>query len=72
LILIRSTKHRTKNLNKKAKPIKQPLKNPRQVNLSFLLLGMMDWLAVAEAWFKVNERSNETVDLCKKMVWYLT
>jgi hypothetical protein len=23
----------------------------------------MEWLVVAEAWFKVNERSNETVDL---------
>jgi hypothetical protein len=38
------------------------------VKLPFLLLGMMEWLVVAEAWFKVNERSNETVDLGKKMV----
>jgi hypothetical protein len=29
---------------------------------------MMEWLVVAEAWFKVNERKNETVDLGKKMV----
>jgi hypothetical protein len=35
------------------------------VKLLFLLLGMMEWLVVAEAWFKVNERSNETVDLGK-------
>ena len=63
LMLIRSTNHRTENLINKAKPIKQPLTNPGQVNLPFLLLGMMEWLVVAEAWFKVNERSNETVDL---------
>jgi hypothetical protein len=25
----------------------------------------MGWLVLAEAWFKVNERSNETVDLGK-------
>jgi hypothetical protein len=25
----------------------------------------MEWLVVAEAWFKVNKRSNETVDLGK-------
>ncbi len=31
--------------------------------MPFLPLGMMEWLVVAEAWFKVNERSNETVDL---------
>jgi hypothetical protein len=68
LILIRSANHRTKNLINKAKPIKQPLTNPRQVNLPFLLLGMVEWLVVAEAWFKVNEGSNETVDLGKKMV----
>ncbi len=68
LILIRSTNHRTKNLINKAKPIKQPLTNHRQVNLPFLLLGMMEWLVVTEVWFKVNERSNETVDLGKKMV----
>jgi hypothetical protein len=36
--------------------------------LPFLLLGMMEWLIVAEAWFKVNERCNETVDLSKKLV----
>jgi hypothetical protein len=29
---------------------------------------MMEWLAVAEAWFKANERSNKTVDLGKKLV----
>jgi hypothetical protein len=29
---------------------------------------MMEWLDVAEAWFKVNERSIEIVDLGKKMV----
>jgi hypothetical protein len=29
---------------------------------------MMEWLVVAAAWFKVNERTNETVDLDKKMV----
>jgi hypothetical protein len=67
-MLIRSTNHRTKNLINKAKPIKKLLTNPRQVNLLFLLLGMMEWLVVAEAWFKVNERSNETVDLGKKML----
>ena len=65
MIIIHSTNHRTKNLIDKAKPIKQPLTNPRQVNLPFPLLGMMEWLVVAEAWFKVNERSNETVDLGK-------
>jgi hypothetical protein len=27
---------------------------------------MMEWLVVAEAQFKVNERSHETVDLGKK------
>ena len=63
LMLIRSTNHRTKNLINKAKPIQQPLTNPGQVNLPFLLLGMMEWLVVTEAWFKVDERSNETVDL---------
>jgi hypothetical protein len=68
LMIIRSTNHRTKNLINKAKPTKQPLTNPRQVNLPFLLLGILEWLVVAEAWFKVNERSNETVDLGKKMV----
>jgi hypothetical protein len=60
--------HRTKNLINEAKPIKQPLTNTRWLNLPFLLLGMMEWLDVAEAWFKVNERSIETVDLGKKMV----
>jgi hypothetical protein len=25
----------------------------------------MEWLVVAEAWFTVNERSNETVDIDK-------
>jgi hypothetical protein len=68
LIIIHSTNHRTKNLINKAKPIKKSLTNPRQVNLPFPLLGMMEWLVVAETWFKVNERSNETVDLGKKMV----
>jgi hypothetical protein len=29
---------------------------------------MMEWLVVAEAWFKVNERSNETVDLGNNLV----
>jgi hypothetical protein len=33
----------------------------------FLLIGMMEWL-VAEGWFKVNERINETVDLGKKLL----
>ncbi len=33
--------------------------------MPFPLLGMMDWLVVAEAWFKVDERNNETVDLGK-------
>jgi hypothetical protein len=55
-MLIRSTNHRAENLINKAKPFKQPLTNPGQVNLPFLLLGMMEWLVVAEAWFKVNER----------------
>jgi hypothetical protein len=64
-MLICSTNHRTKNLINKAKPIKQPLTNLGQVKLPFLLLGMIEWLVVAEAWFKVNERSNETVDLGK-------
>ena len=36
--------------------------------MPFLLLGMMEWLVVAEAWFKVNERSNETVDLGNNLV----
>jgi hypothetical protein len=67
-MIIHSTNHRTKNLINKAKPIKQPLTNPRQVNFPFPLLGMLEWLVVAEAWFKVDERSNETVDLGKKMV----
>jgi hypothetical protein len=62
---IYSTNHRSKNLINKAKPIKQPLTNPREVNLPFPRLGMMEWLVVAEAWFKVDERSNETVDLDK-------
>jgi hypothetical protein len=64
-MLIRSTNHRTEDLINKAKPIKQPLTNPSQVKLPFLLLGMVEYLVVAEAWFKVNERSNETVDLGK-------
>jgi hypothetical protein len=69
LMLIRSTNHRTENLiNKANQPIQQPLTNPGQVNLPFLLLGMMEWLVVAEAWFKVNERSNETVDLGNNLV----
>ncbi len=69
LMLIRSTNHRTENLiNKANQPIQQPLTNPGQVNLPFLLLGMMEWLVVAEAWFKVNERSNETVDLGNSLV----
>jgi hypothetical protein len=38
------------------------------VNWPFFLLGLIEWLVVAEAWFKVNERSNETVDLGKKLV----
>jgi hypothetical protein len=63
-----SSAARTKNRINKAKPIKQPCTNPRQVNLPFLLLGMMEWLVVPEAWFKVNDISNETVDLGKKMV----
>jgi hypothetical protein len=67
-MLIRSTNHRTKKLINKAKPIKQPLTNPKQVNLPFLLLGMMECLVVVEAWFKVNERRNKTVDLGKKLV----
>jgi hypothetical protein len=29
---------------------------------------MMEWLVVAEAWFKVNVRSNEAVDLGEKLV----
>jgi hypothetical protein len=50
MMIIHSTNHRTKNLINKANPIKQPLTNPRQVNLLFPLLGMMDeWLVVAEA-----------------------
>ena len=69
LMLIRSTNHRTENLiNKANQLIQQPLTNPGQVNLPFLLLGMMEWLVVAEAWFKVNERSNETVDLGNNLV----
>jgi hypothetical protein len=66
-MIIYSTNHRSKNLiNKdKAKPIKQPLTNPRQVDLPFPLLGMMEWLVVAEAWFKVDERRNKTLDLGK-------
>jgi hypothetical protein len=60
--------HRTKNLINIAKPIKQPLTNPKQANLPFLLLGMMEWLVVAEVWFTVNERRYETVDLGKKLV----
>ncbi len=36
--------------------------------MPFLLLGMMEWLVVAEAWFKVNERGNETVDLGNNLV----
>jgi hypothetical protein len=64
-MIIYSTKHRSKNLINKAKPITQPLTNPRQVNLPFPLLGMMEWLVVVEALFKVDERSNETVDLGK-------
>jgi hypothetical protein len=67
-MIISSTNHTTKNLINEAKPIKQPLTSPRQVNLLFPLLGMMEWLVVAEAWFKVDTRSNETVDLGKKMV----
>jgi len=65
LMIIHSTNHRSKNLINKAKPTKQPLTNPRQVNLPFSLLGTMRWLVLAEAWFKVNERSDETVDLGK-------
>jgi hypothetical protein len=65
LMIIHSTNHRTKNLINKAKLIKKPLTNPRQVNLLFPLLGMMEWLVVAEAWFNVDERSNETVDFDK-------
>jgi hypothetical protein len=65
LKIIHSTNHKTKNLINKAKSIKQPLTNPRQVNLPFPLLGRMEWLVVAEAWFKVDYRSNETVDLGK-------
>ncbi len=68
MMIIHSTNHRTKNLINIAKPIKQPLSNTRQVNLLFPLLGMMEWLVVAEAQFKVNERSNETVGLGKKLV----
>jgi hypothetical protein len=64
-MIIYSTNHRSKNLINKAKPIKQPLTNPRQVNLPFPLLGMLEWLVVVEAWFKVDERINETVDLGK-------
>ncbi len=63
---IYSTNHRSKNLINKAKPIKQPLTNPKEVNLPFPLLGMMEWLVVVETWFKVDERSNhETVNLDK-------
>ena len=63
-MIIHSTNHRSKNLINKAKLKKQPLTNhPRQVNLPFPLLGMIEWFDEAEAWFKVNERrSNETVD----------
>jgi hypothetical protein len=57
--------HRTENLINKAKLIKQPLTNSRQVNLPFSVLGMMECLVVADTWFKVDERSNETVDLGK-------
>jgi hypothetical protein len=64
-MIIHSTNYRSKNLINKAKPIKQPLTNPRQVNLLFPLLGMMELLVVAEAWFKWDERSNKTVDLGK-------
>jgi hypothetical protein len=64
-MIIHSTNHRSKNLTNKAKPIKQPLTNPRQANLPFPLLAMMEWLGVAEAWFKVDEKSNKTVDLGK-------
>jgi hypothetical protein len=64
-MIIYSTNHRSKNLINKDKPIKQPFTNPRQVDLPFPLLGMMEWLVVVEAWFKVVERINETVDLGK-------
>jgi hypothetical protein len=67
-MIIHSMNHRTENLINEAKPIKQPLTSPRQVNLPLPLLGMMEWLVVAEAWIKVNEISNETVDLGKKLV----
>jgi hypothetical protein len=65
LMIIHSSNYRSKNLINEAKPIKQPLTNPRQLNLPFPLLDMIEWLVVAEAWFKVDERSNETVDLGK-------
>jgi hypothetical protein len=64
-MIIHFTNHRDKNLINKTKLIKQPLINPRQVNLPFPLLGIMEWLVVAVAWFKESERSIETVDLDK-------
>jgi hypothetical protein len=64
LILIRSTNHRTEILINKAKPINNLSQILARWNcLPFILLGMMEWLVVAKAWFKVNERSIETVDL---------
>ena len=61
LMWIHSKNHRTENLIKKAKLLKQPLTSPSQVNLPNPLLGMLEWCVQGRSWFKVNERNHETV-----------